>query len=94
MHMTTPIGPNLKKLIILKVSRDAIPKGGNFIDGVRFLQTPGAMADGWKAATAWAQEAIRVVRLAAEPNPWKDADDETIAKEVLRQVEAKKGQRA
>lgn len=68
---------------------DAIPLGGNFGDGLRFLQNPEAIVASARAATEWVKTAIRAVREAAEPNPRKTADDETIAAEVLRQIEEK-----
>lgn len=86
-------GPNVKRLIAHKMSLDAVPKGGGVADAMKFLTTPGAIVKSAKEATAWVAEAIRVVRLAAEPNSWKNADDEAIAGEILRQIEARKKQR-
>lgn len=83
-------GPNVKRLIVHKMSVDAVPNNGGPADAIRFLTTPGAVTQSAKAASAWVEEAIRVVRLAAEPNPWKQADDEAIAGELLRQIETRK----
>lgn len=83
-------GPNVKRLIIQKTSTDAIPKDGGLADGLRFLSSSARIAAGIRAATEWVQLAIQAVREAAEPNPWKNADDETIAAEILRQIEEKR----
>lgn len=77
----------MTKLAILKASRDAIPDGAGFAAGIQFLSTPDKFKTAMKAAYEWSHQAIRVVREAAEPNPWKDADDETIAGELLRQID-------
>jgi hypothetical protein len=80
----------MKRLIIHKMSHDAIPAGGGFGDGLKFLATPGAMNAGWKAASEWCDAAIAAVRSAAEPNPWKNASDEEIAGELLRKMDSKR----
>jgi hypothetical protein len=84
-----PLGPNVKKLIIRKMSVDAIPSGGGLADGIKFLTTKGAVSSGWAKASEWCSLAIRAVREAAEPNPWKESDDETIAAELVRQIESR-----
>jgi hypothetical protein len=87
------LGPNMKKLIVHKLSIDAIPDGGGFNAGVKFLMTPGALADGWKKAAEWCDAAIEVIRLAAEPNPWKEASEEAIAGHLLQRIEERKAKR-
>lgn len=82
-------GPNVNKLIASKMSRDAIPPGGGFADGIKFLSSKQAIVAGAKRATEWVDAAIRAVREAAEPNPWKNATDEEIAAEILRGIEAR-----
>jgi hypothetical protein len=81
-------GPNVKKLIIRKMATDAIPGGGGLADGIRFLSDPQGLSKAARAATEWVTVAIRAVREAAEPNPWKAATDEDIAGEILRKIEA------
>ena len=94
--MTTPsereraLTPNLKKLIFIKMGKDAIPDGGGFADGVKFLTTPGAMKQGWQDAVKWVDGAILAVRMATEPNPWKNSSDEEIAGEIVRKLESRK----
>jgi hypothetical protein len=87
--------PNVKRLMFEKLALEAIPPGcGNGLAvGIEFLKTPGALQSGLRAAHDWTQAAIATVRLAAEPNPWKHADDETIATEIMRHVDAKKARK-
>lgn len=87
-------GPNVRRLIVHKMSVDAIPAGGGLADGVKFLSDPKGIVATAKAATEWVQQATATVRAAAEPNPFRDQDDEAIAGEILRQIgERKRGSR-
>jgi hypothetical protein len=86
------MGPNAKRLMIHKMSLDAVPTGGGMKSALDFLMTPGAMATSAKAATEWVSAAILAVRQATEPNPWKNSDDEKIAGELLRLIEERKKQ--
>jgi hypothetical protein len=88
--MPRALSPNLKRLIAHKMSHDAIPNGGGLADGIKFLSSKESIADGWREAVRWVDEAIRIIRAAKEPNPWRDASDEQIAGELLAQIEAKK----
>lgn len=83
-------GPNVRKLIIEKISRDVIPPGGGLVEGINFLSDPKKISSCWQAAAEWVKSAITVVRQAAEPNHWKDATDEEIAAEILKQIAAKR----
>lgn len=83
-------GPNVKRLIIRKMGADAIAAGGGLTAGIKFLSSRESVMSGARAATQWVEDVIKVVRLAAEPNPWKDASDDQIAAEILRQMESKK----
>lgn len=87
MATNSPLGPNVKKLIIRKMGVDAVPKGGGMVDAIKFLSSKGAVAAGWRTAAEWVQSQIQFVRNAAEPNPWKTADDETIAGYLVKKVE-------
>lgn len=69
---------------------DAIPKGGGIADGIKFLSDPASIKASAQLAQEWVADAIKAVRLAAEPNPWKDATDEQIAEEIVRQVNERK----
>jgi hypothetical protein len=91
--MPTPIGPNVKKLIATRMSTEAVPAGGGINDAINFILKPGAMAEGFRKASQWVQDALQVVRLAQEPNPWKVATDEEIAGELLRRVEERRARK-
>lgn len=79
-------GPNVKKLIVHKMSRDAIPPGGGIAEGIKFLSDPSGMVEAAKKATKWVEVAIAAVRQATDPNPWKNATDEEIAGELVKQI--------
>lgn len=66
------------------------PGWRRFADGIAFLAEPGKIAKTAKGASEWVKLAIQLVRDAAEPNPWKNADDEAIAGEILRKLEERK----
>lgn len=81
---------NVKKLIFYRVSLDAIPKGGGVKDGILFLSSPKLVSKSFKESCEWVNTAISIVRQAKAPNPFKDADNETIAGEILRQIEERR----
>lgn len=83
------MSPNMTRLMVHKLSRDAVPAGGGFADAVAFLSVPERVKAAAKAAGQWARAAVQAVRDARDPNPFKDASDEEIAGEILRQVESK-----
>jgi hypothetical protein len=85
--------PAIKKLICHKASLIMVPPGGGVQAVVDGLLQPGRMVEAMKEAAAWTIEAIGVVRTAAEPNPWRTADDEAIAAEIMRRVEEKSAER-
>lgn len=84
------MGPNVKRLAILKMSRDAIPPGGSIADGVRFLSDKKGMVESLRKSESWALAAVEAVRQGGDPNPWRNSDDEAIAGELLRRIEARK----
>lgn len=84
------LGPNMRRLIAMKMAQDAIPSGGGVNDAVKYLLTPGMVNNGWKNAKVWAFQAVDLVRKAAEPNPYKEASDEVIAGELVRLSEERK----
>lgn len=82
-----------KRLVIELMAKNAIPTGGGVADGLAFLSSSKSIADGFKKAEEEAKLACWLVRSASEwkePNPWKDADDETIAAELMRQIDERK----
>lgn len=84
---------NTVRLALLKMGRDAIPDGGGLVDGIRFLSSKESMLAGLHAAQDFVRQAIYAVRNAAEPNPWRNADDEEIAGELLSRIEKRDQQR-
>jgi hypothetical protein len=76
--------PNVKRLIILRLSREAIPDGGGLIDGLLFFSDPDKRKKNLDDSARWVKQAIEAVRGGAEPNPWKNASDEVIAGEILQ----------
>jgi hypothetical protein len=87
------IGPNVKKLIIHKMSLDAIPPGGGVADGLKFFTDKERISKTLRESNEWVKQAIFAVRNAREPNPWKTTSDEDIAGEILRKIEEKNNAR-
>lgn len=81
---------NMRRLAVHKMSIDAVPKGGGVADAVRFLMDKEAMLTAARNAEAWAKAAVQAVRDASAPNPWRNADDEAIAGEILRRLDERK----
>lgn len=84
------MGPNVRKLIIHKMSLDAIPKGGGVADGIKFLSDRDLMSKTLRAADEWVKAVIVAIRQAGEPNHLKNATDEEIAEELLRKIDERK----
>ena len=78
------IGPNVKKLIIHKMSLLMIPPDGGFEDGLNALIKPGNISKVWKEAEEWVKEALQLVKDA--PNSTY-SDDEEIAGIILKGIE-------
>lgn len=85
-------GPNVKKLIAHKMSIDAVPANGGFRSAIDFLLDKDRIKRSARDAEEWVQASLLLIRQAAEPNPWKEADDEAIAGELLRQIDERWGQ--
>lgn len=75
------LGRNLKRLLAIKVSRDAIPNGGGFADGLDFLMNPQRIKEVSLKALEWCDQAIAAVKSAPD-NPYGD-DEEVIAGVIL-----------
>jgi len=84
------IGPNLKKLMIRKMARDAVPPGtGNPMGAaIESMSDKGRMIALLREALVWCDEAISVMRSAPD-NPYGD-DEEVIAGAILAEIEKKK----
>lgn len=87
-------GPNVKKLIVRKMSTIAIPANtkGGLASAMSFLMSREAIMSAAFEATAWVGQAIELVRQAADPNPWRKSSDEEIAGEILRRLEQGRGE--
>jgi hypothetical protein len=82
-----PMGKNVKRLLAIKVSRDAIPAGGGFAAGLDFVLNPERMIQVSRQSLAWIEQALAVFKTAPD-NPYGD-DDEAIAGAILSSLEAK-----
>ena len=82
-------GPNVRELLILKISRDAIPDGGGLADGIEFFANAEKRKEIMSGAIEFVKAAICAVREAPNPNPFRDADDEAIAGELVRRAKQK-----
>lgn len=80
-----PQGPNVKRLAVRRMSRDAIPPGGTFLDGINFLTSPHLLVASAKNAVEWVFKSIDEIKSAPD-NKWGD-DDEVIAGEILKELE-------
>lgn len=84
-------GPNVRKLIVRKMSLDAVPARGGLISALQFLSSKDRIMDGFRTAAAWTYEAIDAVK-ATPDNPYGD-DDEAIAAAILTKIEERKQSR-
>jgi hypothetical protein len=80
-------GPNVTKLIMKFVMREAIPTGGGFADGIEFFMNPERRKQVLAKAEADAVEAIRLIKSAPD-NSYGD-DDEVIAGVILEKIAQK-----
>ena len=87
--MSKPQGPNVKKLIVHKMSLLMVPPAGGLAETVALMAKPGGIGGAAKEATVWVEQAIAAAK-AAPGNPYGD-DDEAIAGEILRQAWKKQG---
>jgi hypothetical protein len=83
----TKQGPNVRKLIIHKMSLIMVPDGGGIYSAIEAMATPGRIGEVAREATQWAEAVLALVRTAPD-NPY--GDDEAIAGEILRRIEEKK----
>ena len=79
------LGPNMKRLLAFKVSRDAIPNGGGVASGIAFLLNPEKMAETSRKALEWCDQAIAAVR-ATPDNPYGN-NEEDIAAAILKRID-------
>ena len=83
-------GPNVKKLIVRRMTVLAIPEGGGLEDGLAFLMDTNRMVKVAKEATNWVFMMIDYVKKAPD---YDGETDEEIAAAVLAKVEELKKER-
>lgn len=84
-------GPNMTKLIMKFASRNAIPRGGGLSDGIKFFTDKEYRKAVLDKSEADALEAIRVIHTAID-DPYKDYDDEIVARIILDKVAEREAQ--
>jgi hypothetical protein len=77
-------GPNVKRLIVHRMSSLLVPPGGGVGGVVASLMAPGNLARVAREATAWVEEAIRVLRTSPD---CPEGDDEHLAGLILAKIE-------
>lgn len=78
-------GPNVKKLIVRRMSMLMVPDKGGLADALKALSSPKNIGNIAREATDWVMAALAAVKV-APGNSYGD-DDEAIAGEVLRRIE-------
>lgn len=83
---------NMARLAAHKMSVDAIPPGtkDGLMAGIRFLSDKDRLVKSARDAKEWVDDAISAIRLAAAPNPWREASDEEIAGVILEKIAERK----
>ena len=84
-----PQGPNVKKLAIRFMSKEAIPEGGGLADGMKFLSDPERVTEAARRGVEQAFTAIDAIK--AAPDNVYGEDDETIAAAILEALKPKSG---
>lgn len=85
---TVHLGPNVKKLMIHWASALMVPPGGGIGDAIEHLINPALLKAGMREALNKTMTASNAVK-AAPDNVYGD-DDEAIAGDILRRINAKK----
>lgn len=83
------LGPEVWRIVSSRMCAEAIPSGGGLEAGISFLRTPGAMGQGLRDVVAWWDECLNLVKGAPEPNPYRNASDEEIARAINERIQAK-----
>lgn len=79
------LGPNMKRLLAMRVAREAIPAGGGIADGMNFLLDRQRMIETSRKALEWCDLAVTAIRSAPD-NPYGN-DEEAIAGAILANAE-------
>ncbi len=80
------LGPNVRKLVALKMAIEAVPPGGSLESVLEFLTRDGALPAAYVRARKFAELAIATVRGACGPNPWSGRSDEEIAGMLIEKI--------
>lgn len=80
------IGPNMMRLVIMKMSCEAIPSGSKdpLASAIEFLSNRESISAATKAASVWAHEAVSLVKTC--PDSPYGKDDESIAAAILAKI--------
>jgi hypothetical protein len=89
MTSKRPLGPNVKRLVCQIAAKNAIPPNGGLMDGVRFIRD--GLQEGMRKAVDETFTYIDAVR--AAPGEYSGATDETIALEIIGEIEKRKAKR-
>lgn len=84
------LGPHVNRLIIHKISIDAVPPGGGVESALTFLSDKDRIIRTVRESRKWVEQALQAIRQASEPNPMKTWTDEEIAEEILKRIAVKK----
>lgn len=84
--MSENYGPNMTKLIMKFMARNAIPRGGGLSDGIMFFTDKEHRKKIMDKSEADALESIRIIHTAID-DPYKDYDDEIIARIISNKIQ-------
>lgn len=79
-------GPNVRRLVVMKMSFIMVPPGGGVGGVLDTLTRPGGIASAARQATEWVEAAIAAAKAAPDNTL---TDDEAIAGVILREIAAK-----
>jgi len=79
------IGPNVKRLIAMKIAREAIPPGGGFSSGLEFLLDKERVKKTFEESKLWVKEKINEIK--SSPNNPYGNDDESIAEAIIKKID-------
>lgn len=79
------------KLTIKIMSKNAIPQGGGFLDGLRFLRNKESIANGYREARKEMEEYLSVLRESLrKERPDKSYTDDELAEMILEKCHLNK----
>ena len=84
MNEARKLGPNMQSLLCRKAALDAIPSGGGIAAGIEAITTPGKLAQLYRDALEWCDQAVAVMKSAPD-NPCGN-DEESIAGAILAEL--------